>query len=267
MDLDKLPNLKEGEIFESLLEVMSRLRGPDGCPWDKKQTHTSLSGCLLEETYEVLESISEKDPRALREELGDLFLQVIFHSQIAKENQEFQIGELIRELIEKLVRRHPHVFADESVLHAEEATHRWEKIKASERPVDKSLLGGVPKELPALLRAYRMGSKASRVGFDWPNLEGVLDKVDEELKELHEEVKNKDLKGIEEELGDFFFSLAQMARFLSVNPEEALRKSTNKFQRRFEWMEKKLREDGKNLFESTPEELNSLWEQSKELRL
>ena len=251
------------EAFQRLLEVMATLRGPQGCPWDKKQTHTSLKACLLEETYEVLEAIDSKDPQALQEELGDLLLQVIFQSQIATEEQSFQITEVIHHLVDKLLRRHPHVFGDEEVEHAEEAIVKWEKIKAQEKGKGHSLLSGVPHELPALLRAYRIGSKVARIGFDWPNLGGVLDKVEEEIGELREADQDKDPEAFEEELGDLFFSLAQMARHLKVNPEESLRKSTNKFQRRFEWMEEQLEAQDKSLHDLSLEAMEALWQESK----
>lgn len=253
----------EGHLFEALLEVMASLRGPKGCPWDKKQTHQSLTACLLEETYEVLDAIEAGDPKNLREELGDLLLQIVFHSQIAKEGKNFDIKDVIEDLTQKLVRRHPHVFADEQVSHPEEAIQRWEKIKSRERGKGESLLSGVPVELPALLRAYRIGSKTSRVGFDWPDCTGVLEKVEEELKELHEEIKKGNQEGSEEEFGDLLFSLAQLARFLKLNPEDSLRKSTLKFQRRFEYIERQLKGSGREFSQCSLEELDRLWEEAK----
>jgi len=252
-----------GKVFEALLEVMASLRGPKGCPWDREQTHRSLTACLLEETYEVLDAIEAGDPKNLREELGDLLLQIVFHSQIAKEGKDFDIKDVVEDLTQKLVRRHPHVFAGEELSHPEEAIQRWEKIKSRERGKDESLLSGVPVELPALLRAYRIGSKTSRVGFDWPDCTGVLEKVEEELKELHEEIREGNQEGSEEEFGDLLFSLAQLARFLKLNPEDSLRKSTLKFQRRFEYIEKQLKGSGREFSQCSSEELDSLWEEAK----
>jgi MazG family protein len=275
-----LPTQGKDSPFETLLQVMAELRGPKGCPWDKKQTHASLTACLLEETYEVLDAIEKGDSRNLKEELGDLLLQVVFHAQIAKEEKQFDIQGVIQSLQEKLVRRHPHVFGDEKVDHADEAIHRWEKIKAAERGVDKSVLSGVPEKLPALLRAYRLGAKASRVGFDWLKLGDVLEKVEEELKELHEEIRKAELEqqkpqrpdaegagpnvaAVEEELGDLLFALSQAARFLKINPEDSLRKSTRKFQKRFEFIEMKLREQGSEFSDVSPSRLEELWTQAK----
>jgi tetrapyrrole methylase family protein/MazG family protein len=251
------------EAFQNLLEIMATLRGPRGCPWDKKQTHASLKACLLEETYEVLEAIDSGDPQSLREELGDLLLQVVFQSQIATEEKKFQITEVIHHLVDKLVRRHPHVFADEEVEHADEAIGKWEKIKSQEKGKGKSLLSGVPHELPALFRAYRIGSKVARVGFDWPHLDGVLEKVEEEIEELRHAHRQNDPQALEEELGDLFFSLAQVARHLKVNPEDSLRKSTNKFQKRFAWMEKQLEVQSKTLHDLSLDEMEGLWQKSK----
>ncbi len=254
---------QSAEAFLSLLRVMETLRGPKGCPWDKKQTHQSLIACLLEETYEVMDAIQGGNPQNLKEELGDLLLQVIFHTQIASENGAFTVTEVLETLSDKLIRRHPHVFSNETVEHAEEAIHRWEKIKAKEKCEDKSILSGVPPELPALLRAYRIGSKASRVGFDWTRLEDVQKKLDEEIQELKVELQRENLSGTEEELGDLLFTIAQIARFLNVNPEEALRKSTLKFQNRFEKLEQHLKAQGKEFSGYTLEELDDLWEKFK----
>lgn len=251
------------EAWKKLLDIMATLRGPQGCPWDKDQTHESLKACLLEETYEVLDAIDQKNPQQLKEELGDLLLQVVFHAQIAGEAGEFQMNEILEALSDKLIRRHPHVFGDETAKHPEEAIGRWEKIKAGERGPGQSILSGVPPELPALLRAYRLGSKAARVGFDWADSEGVLEKVQEEVLELRESLGAANAQAIEEEMGDLLFSLAQLARFLKVNPEEALRKSAQKFQRRFEWMERKVQGTGRPFSELTMEEMEKLWQQAK----
>ncbi|MCE9624857.1 MAG: nucleoside triphosphate pyrophosphohydrolase [Deltaproteobacteria bacterium] len=263
MDLSSLEKQSTDELFITLLKVMDELRGPKGCPWDKKQTPASLIPCLLEETYEVIAAIDEQDPAHLKEELGDLLLQVVFHSRIASEEKTFEIGDVIRHLIEKLVRRHPHVFAEGKVAEAEEALKQWEQIKAKEKDPNSLLLEGVPVQLPALARAYRIGAKAARVGFDWPNVEGVLEKVTEELQELHEGISEENQDAVEDEFGDLLFSIAQTARFLKINPEEALRKSTLKFQRRFDHLEKKIRAEQKKIADYSAEELDRLWEESK----
>jgi tetrapyrrole methylase family protein/MazG family protein len=249
--------------WKKLLDTMATLRGEQGCPWDKDQTHDSLKACLLEESYEVLDSIDQKNPQQLKEELGDLLLQVVFHTQIAQEAGEFQMNELLEALTDKLIRRHPHVFGEEKVEHPEEAIGHWEKIKSRERGPEQSILSGVPPELPALLRAYRLGSKAARVGFDWSASEGVVEKIQEEVLELKDSLGTAKPQAIEEELGDLLFSLAQLARFLKVNPEEALRKSSQKFQRRFQWMERKILPTGRAFHELTVEEMEKLWEQAK----
>jgi tetrapyrrole methylase family protein/MazG family protein len=249
--------------WAKLLDIMATLRGAQGCPWDKAQTHGSLKACLLEETYEVLDAIDQKNPQQLKEELGDLLLQVVFHAQIAREAGDFQMDEILEGLCDKLTRRHPHVFGDDKVGHPEEAIGRWEKIKAAERGPERSILSGVPSELPALLRAYRLGTKAARVGFDWPDPQGVLEKIHEETSELKASLQASDPRAVEEELGDLLFSIAQLARFLKVNPEEALRKCTQKFQRRFEWMEQKSLQTGKNFNQLNLEEMEKLWQQAK----
>jgi len=242
---------------------MARLRGPDGCPWDKKQTHQSLETCLLEEAYEVLAAIDDGDPRHLSEELGDLLLQVVFHAQIGQDEGQFEIRDVLTRLIEKLVHRHPHVFAGEKVADAETAIANWEKLKAKEKPAGVSILSGVPEQLPALLRAYRIGTKAARVGFDWTDIKGIFAKVEEELQELREAIQLSDAVRIHEEFGDLLFSLAQLGRFLKLNPEEALRKSTIKFQKRFARIEKKLLEENRDLHACSAEEWDQLWEWAK----
>lgn len=255
------------KAFKKLLEVMAQLRGAEGCPWDKKQTHESLKPCLLEETYEVLAAIDDSGhPAHLQEELGDLLLQVVFHSQIAAESDQFHVEDVIHNLNEKLIRRHPHVFQKEKISDPELAISRWEQIKAQERKqkqVSTSLLSGVPEALPALLRAYRIGSKAARVNFDWPKVEDVWKKAKEEIEELQEAMDHEDQEAIEAEWGDLFFTLAQVARKLKVNPEEALRKSNDKFSKRFIHMEEQLKKAQKELHQVTSEEWNELWAQAK----
>jgi len=272
------------EQFDRLVELMARLRAPDGCPWDRKQTHDSLKPYLLEEAYEVLETIDLGDPRKLREELGDLFLQVLFHAQIGSEAGAFTIEEVMRHLADKLVRRHPHVFArpeatDEPGLSPDQVYHKWEQIKRNERAASgqaASALHGVPKTLPALLRAFQVQARASRVGFDWPHTrEGtdrVMDKIEEEVRELREAVAaeagtggpgQEGRQAIEAEFGDLFFALVNLARFVKVNPEEALRGSTNRFVSRFQHMEAAAAESGRSLDAMTLDELDVLWNNAK----
>jgi tetrapyrrole methylase family protein/MazG family protein len=272
------------QSFDHLVELMAKLRAPDGCPWDRKQTHESLKPYLIEEAYEVLESIDADNPGQLRDELGDVLLQIIFHAQIAVEQDHFTIDDVIHSLSEKLVRRHPHVFGREDqreVLTPEEVKHRWEKIKHQER-TDKgdtgSSLDGVPKTLPALLRAYQIQARASRVGFDWTRPEPILAKLDEELDELRQamassgddsDVDERTAPGsqpqerVEAELGDVLFTLVNLARFLKVNPEEALRKAVQRFTDRFHFMETRAMASGRALQELTAAEMDALWDQAK----
>ncbi len=257
------PASDNAQLFLKLLEIMATLRGPEGCPWDRKQTHSSLTPCLLEECYEVLDAIEKQDPHSLQEELGDLLLQVIFHAQIAQESSNFSIQQILKTLIEKLKRRHPHVFSSEKIEDAETAIRRWEKIKAEERPAGRSALAGLPKNLPALLRAYRLGGKAARLGFDWPHVSGVLEKIQEETQELQQAFQEQDAKNIEAEFGDLLFSLAQWARFLKIDPEEALRKANLKFQNRFEHMEQEITAQHSAPETLSAEDWETLWKKAK----
>ncbi|MFM8552973.1 MAG: nucleoside triphosphate pyrophosphohydrolase [Nitrospiraceae bacterium] len=265
------------EPFDRLVQLMASLRAPDGCPWDRKQTHESLKPYLIEETYEVLETIDQHDTRKLREELGDLLLQVIFRAQIGAEAGTFTIAEVIEQLADKLVRRHPHVFAKQErpdgSLSSDQVYANWEQIKRDERAKAgqaESALHGVPKTLPALLRAFQVQARASRVGFDWPHTregtERVLGKIEEEVRELREalaeETAEKDSR-IESEFGDLFFALVNLARFVKVNPEEALRGSTNRFVSRFQLMEAAAARAGRSLDRMTLDELDLLWNDAK----
>ena len=246
--------------FDRLVEIMEMVR--KDCPWDKKQTHLSLMQYILEETYEVIESIEKENDENLKEELGDLLIQIIFHCIIANERKKFDIKEVITSISEKLTRRHPHVFGSLKVSDESEVLHNWEKIKLSEGKT--SALQGVPKSLPALLKASRIQVKASRVGFDWKEYKDVLKKVEEEIKELKNaaEIDNKDK--IEEEIGDLLFSIVNISRFLKVNPEDALRKSINKFIKRFTMIEKEFNKQGKQLSEVSLEEMDKIWEKAKD---
>lgn len=251
--------------FLEFVQVVERLRKE--CPWDREQTHDSIKDATLEETYEVLEAIDNKDYNELKIELGDLLLHVVFHSIIAREQDNFDIDDVIDEIQEKLIRRHPHVFGSDIIKAdgtkgADEVKRNWEKIKMAEGR--KSVLEGVPKQLPALQRAHRLQEKASKVGFDWPSKEDVWKKVVEEIEEMHEMDKIGDKIRLEKEVGDVFFSLINYSRFLGINPENALRRTNDKFIRRFDYVQEKLHSDGKEITESTLEEMDKYWEESKE---
>lgn len=252
--------------FGELVQIMARLRGENGCPWDREQTHASIKPYLLEETYEVLESIDENDPAKLEEELGDLALQVVFHAQMADEAGLFTIADVLRGINEKLRRRHPHIFGDVKADTAQEVLFNWEQIKKLEREKAQghaSLLDGVPRELPALLRAHRLQEKASRVGFDWNETRQVFQKVEEELAELRAAMESKQPDRMEAELGDLLFSLVNLGRFIAVNPEDALRKTIARFIARFQYIEEELARRGKAPGQVTLEEMDALWAEAK----
>jgi len=252
--------------FAELVEVMARLRGEGGCPWDREQTHASLKPYLVEEVYEALEAIDREDDAELRRELGDVLLQVVFHAQIASEEGRFSIEEVCRAIVEKLIRRHPHVFGQTSVEGSEEVLANWERIKQAERQEEDkpdSALEGVPRQLPALLRAQRIQHKAARVGFDWKGLEGPLDKVKEEVEELRRASRQGARQELEEEFGDLLFALVNLGRFLKIDAEDALRRAVDKFERRFRAVEADFRARGRSLEESTLEEMDQVWEQVK----
>ncbi len=251
-----------GLKFEKLVEIMRKLRAPDGCPWDREQTPQSIAPYLLEETYETLEAIDKGDNKETREELGDLLLQVVFQAQMGEEAGHMHIGDVIDGISEKLIRRHPHVFGDEKVKDSAHVLQNWEKIK-KQKEGKKSLLGTVPKALPALLKAYRLGQKASRVGFDWTDVEGVLAKIEEESRELHEAYASGKRKDIEHEYGDLLLILANLGRFLEIDPETALRKATQRFIDRFSWMEEAIAKKKIEMQSLSLEEWDKLWEQAK----
>jgi tetrapyrrole methylase family protein/MazG family protein len=249
--------------FQKLVDIMTLLRSNDGCPWDKVQTSESIKPYLIEETYEVIEAIDEKDPVKMKEELGDLLLQVVFHAQIAKDRGEFDINDVIDKISDKMVSRHPHVFGDAKFETPEEVTKQWQDRKREEGKLKDSALEGVPKELPSLLRAHRLQSRAAKVGFDWAKVEDVFGKLDEELEEFKEALEKKDKKEIEDELGDIFFVLVNISRFVGVNAEEALRKTISKFISRFRYIEMTAADEGRQLSDMTLEEMDALWNEAK----
>jgi tetrapyrrole methylase family protein/MazG family protein len=256
---------RDGSLFDRLVEIMATLRSPAGCPWDRAQDSSSLKPYLLEEAYEVLEAIEEGTPHKLRDELGDLLFQVIFHAQLARERGDFDIYEILAGTIAKMTRRHPHVFGSAAASTPKEALQNWEEIKRQEKTATQgtSVLNGVPRQLPSLLRAQRLQDKAARVGFDWPHVEQVWEKLSEELQELRASIGRDSRAKIEEELGDVLFSLVNLGRFLEINADEALHKTTAKFIRRFQFIERELSRLGKTPKQATLAEMDALWEQAK----
>ena len=253
--------------FVELVEVMARLRAADGCPWDREQTHASLKTYLLEEAYEVLEAIDQEDDEELCKELGDVLLQVVFHAQIAREEDRFSIDEVCRAIVDKLVHRHPHIFGDVEVDSPQQVAANWDRLKKAERQEQEqpfSPLDGVPKHLPALLRAQRVQARAARVGFDWDHIAGPLAKVEEEFSELKEVWETGNASEREEEFGDLLFALVNTGRFLELCPEDALRRAVDKFERRFRQVEAIFSAQGKNLEDASLEEMDRVWDQVKQ---
>jgi len=254
--------VNEGRLFEKLISIVTRLRGLNGCPWDRKQTHASLLPYFLEETYEVIETVDQEDWKTLSEELGDILLHAVFQTNIAEENGEFTLEETLRGINEKLVRRHSHVFGEKNAKEPLPAKMNWEAEKQKEKD-RKSRLDGVPKTLPALVRAQRLQEKASYAGFDWEEIHQVWQKVYEELKELKGAEKRGIKKQVEEEIGDLFFAIVNLCRFLNISAEDALRKANLKFTNRFQRVEKDLCNRGISLEEATLEEMDKIWNQAK----
>jgi MazG family protein len=294
-----------GERFERAVSIMARLRGPGGCPWDREQTFDSIKPYTLEETYEVLDAIDNRDWNELTGELGDLLLQVLFYAQMAKDQGTFSIDEVLDRLSKKLVDRHPHVFGDVKVETSSDVLRNWEALKAEEKKKRResldnatgdekhdgspeSVLAGISSAMPALLEAHKLSSRAANLGFDWPNVEGLFEKLHEETEELREQLRDfpapgprphgsgvagarqqripEDLKQrLEDEVGDLLFVLVNIARYLSLDPESALRKTNRKFRRRFQWMEEQLRVSNRSPREVTADELESLWQQAKKI--
>jgi tetrapyrrole methylase family protein/MazG family protein len=249
--------------IDKLIGIIARLRAPNGCPWDREQTHESILSCLLDETYEFFEAVEEGDIEGMREELGDLLLQVILHAQMAKDEGAFTIDDVAREISEKLVRRHPHVFGDVSASSSKEVLRNWETIKRKEKKHRKYLVDGIPDALPALFRAEKMQRRVARVGFDWTDMEPVLDKVEEEFAEFRKAIRVKDRNNAREELGDILFALVNVGRHVNICSEDALRATVKKFGRRFRFIEDKYAEQGKDMKHATLEEMDKYWEESK----
>jgi MazG family protein len=288
-----------GERFERAVQIMEQLRAPGGCPWDREQTFDSIKPYTLEETYEVFEAIENQDWPELTGELGDLLLQVLFYSEMAREAGYFSVDDVLDRLSDKLVGRHPHVFGDVKADTSAEVLRNWEALKAEEKKKSKeangegiarevdatnSVLAGVSSRMPALLEAHKLSSRAARVGFDWPEIEGLFEKLSEETAELLEALKDAPISGppgtgtagssnsqvapelrerLEDEMGDLFFVLVNIARYLSLDPESALRKTNRKFKRRFQWMETRLNATGRGPHQASMEELEELWQQAK----
>jgi tetrapyrrole methylase family protein/MazG family protein len=261
----------KGEKFAALVELIARLRAPGGCPWDREQTHESLKPMMLEEAYEVVEAIDEGDDEELIGELGDLLLQVVFHSQIADEESRFTVAEVIDRISTKMIRRHPHVFGEDTAQTSDEVLRNWEAIKEAElqekgkKDDDGSMLDSVSTRLPAVMEAFQMTTKVSRVDFDWPDVPSVLEKLDEEVAELKEAVaaEHPNHQEIAGEVGDLLFVAVNVARLLGVDPESALKTSNRKFRRRFRYIEDRLREQGRKPADSDHIEMDALWDEAK----
>lgn len=257
---------KSKSEFDKLLSVMKELRGPEGCPWDKKQDFYSLKPYIIEEAYEVVEALEEKDMKSLKEELGDLLLQIVFQAQIGKENNVFDINDVIEGIRKKLIRRHPHVFGNKRIESVNQVKKTWEEIKSKERSNNKeeSLLDNISKVQPSLNQAYEVQKKAAEVGFDWDQIEDVLLKIEEEVNELKEAVNQESRDRIEDELGDLLFAVVNLSRFKKINPEIALLRTINKFKKRFRYIERSLKEENKDINKVSLEELDRYWNQAKE---
>ncbi len=266
-----------GQLFGELVAVQARLRAPGGCPWDREQTHSTLKTYLIEEAYEVLDAIENGAPSELKEELGDLLLQVLFHADLALEAGHFDISDVVTGIHDKMIRRHPHVFGDVKVNSSREVLKNWAQLKAAEKqanasegeaskPLVPSVLEGIPRSLPALLEAYQLTRRASQVGFDWEHVDGIFDKLVEETAELREALATSDRQNAEEEIGDILFAAVNLARFLAFDPEVALKHSNLKFKSRFQDMENEAVRSGQRLAQLSKAELEVLWEAAKARR-
>lgn len=251
--------------FLELVRIMARLRSPGGCPWDNEQTHDSLKKYLIEESYELIDSIDNRDDKALIEECGDVLLQVVFHARIAEEEGRFTIQDVLDSICDKLIRRHPHVFGDQTAADAQEVLRQWEQNKKKEKPERTSILDSVPKSLPPLMQAHQIQERVSRVGFDWREIEEVFLKFEEEWKEFRQARSEEHRRRMEEELGDLFFALVNVSRYVDTDPDQALSKTNQKFIRRFHYIEQELQKQNRRLEEATLEEMDALWDEAKRL--
>ena len=261
---------KNGDSMERLLEIMQKLRGPGGCPWDQEQTHDSLKSDLIEEAYEVIDAIESEKTSALEEELGDLLLQVVFHSQIATEKGDFKFSDVATGISDKLVRRHPHVFGDVQVAGTGEVLQNWDAIKKEEKKdgdTPSSIVSGIPKHLPALQKAHQIQKRAARAGFDWPDIDAVFDKLHEEIDEVKDAIRRNDENDIRDEIGDLLFSVVNVSRFLGHNPEELLNQNIKKFVSRFQYVEKEVHASGRAFKDFSLSELDSFWEEAKRIKV
>ena len=251
--------------FEKLVEVVAALRAPGGCPWDREQDHASLRKYLIEEAYEVVDSIDQGSSAKLEDELGDVLLQVLLHAEIASEEGRFTIAEVCERIRKKLVRRHPHVFGEIEVAGVEDVLHNWEEIKSREpgREEIGSAIGGVPKSLPALMRATEVSKRAARTGFEWPDMEGVLAKLREEIEELEHALSTGKAELVKSEIGDLLFTIVNIARWWKVDPEEALREMLDRFQARFTLIEERARASGRSVGELTLDDMDQIWNEAK----
>jgi len=256
---------KSTSLFNELVELMRKLRSKDGCPWDKEQNHSTLKPHLVEEAYELVDAIDTGDPDKLKEELADLFFHIIFHCQIAKEKKEFDIGGVMALCLDKMTRRHPHVFGDATAATPEEVIHQWEQIKKKEKGYEERrfIVDGLPKHLPALQKAQKLQKKVAKVGFDWSNINDVIAKVDEELAEVKEAINENKPENIEEEVGDLLFSIVNLSRFLKLDTENVLHKTIYKFVERFKKVEMELAAMGKDIEKCTLEEMDAIWNKIK----
>jgi len=259
-----------GEQFSELVRIMARLRAPGGCPWDRKQTFDTIKSYLLEESYEVMDAIDRRDWPGLAEELGDLLLQPVFFAEMATEAGLFTIADSLEAINQKLVRRHPHVFGEATAETPEDVKQRWDEIKSQEKnekgyAAPEALLDGVPRNLPALVEAEKISHKAAGVGFEWPDISGVIDKLQEEVQELAEARESRNQEHVEHEIGDLLFTLVNVARFLKVDPEQALRKTSGRFRRRFAYVERGVKNSGSTLNATTLERMEELWQEAKGL--
>lgn len=261
----KEPDDRVREEFAALVETVARLRGPGGCPWDREQTHASLKRYVIEETYEVIDAIDSGEPAKLEDELGDLLLQVLLHAQISSETNGFDIADVCARIREKLQRRHPHVFADAQVSGVEDVLHNWEQIKRAEPGNEdrESVLDGVPKSLPALMRAAKISKKAARTGFDWPEIGAIVEKLREETAELEEAVAKGDKNEVRAEIGDLLFTIVNLARFQGIDPEEALTEMLGRFVMRFNRIEAVAAQNGRNIADMTIDEMDAIWNVAK----